>query len=40
MADPWQRGTFMGPTGKGWVWLSRVHGEAVHVEGGFSGSPV
>ncbi|MFE7371195.1 nSTAND1 domain-containing NTPase [Streptomyces anulatus] len=36
----WQSGTFMGPTGKGWVQLSRAHGEAVHVEGGFSGSPV
>ncbi|ARF73484.1 hypothetical protein B7C62_15355 [Kitasatospora albolonga] len=36
----WQSGTLRGPTGKGWVQLSRAHGEAVHVEGGFSGSPV
>lgn len=36
----WQSGRFLGPTGKGWIQLSRTDGEAVHVKGGFSGSPV
>ncbi|MGY3678274.1 nSTAND1 domain-containing NTPase [Streptomyces sp. TE33382] len=36
----WQSGRFRGPTRQGWIQLSRADGEAVHVKGGFSGSPV
>nr|WP_241200037.1 trypsin-like peptidase domain-containing protein [Streptomyces sp. ADI92-24] len=36
----WHRGRFRGPTGRGWVQLSRTDGQAVHVKPGFSGSPV
>lgn len=36
----WQSGRFRGPTRQGWIQLSRTDGEAVHVKGGFSGSPV
>ncbi|WP_432187191.1 serine protease [Streptomyces sp. Tue6028] len=36
----WQSGRFRGPTRQGWIQLSRSNGEAVHVKGGFSGSPV
>ncbi|MFF7249292.1 trypsin-like peptidase domain-containing protein [Embleya sp. NPDC008237] len=36
----WHRGTFSGPTGRGWVQLSRTTTEAAHVRPGFSGSPV
>ncbi|MEU7489015.1 trypsin-like peptidase domain-containing protein [Streptomyces sp. NPDC042319] len=36
----WQSGRFRGPTRQGWIQLSRANGEAVHVKGGFSGSPV
>ncbi|MGW0961775.1 nSTAND1 domain-containing NTPase [Streptomyces gelaticus] len=36
----WQRGSLLGPAGKGWVQLSRADGQTVRVTGGFSGSPV
>lgn len=36
----WQSGRFRGPTRQGWIQLSRADNEAVHVKGGFSGSPV
>ncbi|GAA2920865.1 trypsin-like peptidase domain-containing protein [Streptomyces enissocaesilis] len=36
----WHSGTFRGPTGEGWVQLSRGDGEGVYVKRGFSGSPV
>ncbi|MGW1997603.1 nSTAND1 domain-containing NTPase [Embleya sp. NPDC001921] len=36
----WHEGRFRGPTGRGWVQLSRTDGQAVHVKPGFSGSPV
>ncbi|WP_331773029.1 trypsin-like peptidase domain-containing protein (plasmid) [Embleya sp. NBC_00888] len=36
----WHQGRFRGPTGRGWVQLSRTNGQAVHVKPGFSGSPV
>ncbi|MEU1821227.1 trypsin-like peptidase domain-containing protein [Streptomyces abikoensis] len=36
----WHQGRFRGPTGRGWVQLSRADGQAVHVKPGFSGSPV
>lgn len=36
----WQSGRFRGPTRQGWIQLSRADGEAAHVKGGFSGSPV
>ncbi|MGW9211330.1 S1 family peptidase [Embleya sp. NPDC055664] len=36
----WHKGTFSGPTGRGWVQLSRTTTEAAHVRPGFSGSPV
>ncbi|SDP67161.1 AAA ATPase domain-containing protein [Actinopolyspora xinjiangensis] len=36
----WQSGRFLGPTGQGWIQLSRTDSEAVVVQGGFSGSPV
>ncbi|PCG85823.1 hypothetical protein CIB93_11935 [Streptomyces sp. WZ.A104] len=36
----WQSGRFRGPTRPGWIQLSRANDEAVHVKGGFSGSPV
>ncbi|MFE5242364.1 MULTISPECIES: serine protease [unclassified Streptomyces] len=36
----WQSGRFRGPTRQGWIQLSRANSEAVHVKGGFSGSPV
>ncbi|AZM74795.1 serine protease [Streptomyces sp. KPB2] len=36
----WHRGRFSGVTGGGWVQLARESGQAAHVEGGFSGSPV
>ncbi|WP_432087402.1 nSTAND1 domain-containing NTPase [Streptomyces sp. bgisy095] len=36
----WHGGRFRGPTGRGWVQLSRTDGQAVHVRPGFSGSPV
>ncbi|WP_327389382.1 serine protease [Streptomyces microflavus] len=36
----WHSGTFRGPTGEGWVQLSRDDGEGMYVRRGFSGSPV
>ncbi|MEU0357209.1 S1 family peptidase [Streptomyces cyaneofuscatus] len=36
----WHSGTFRGPTGEGWIQLSRGDAEGVYVEPGFSGSPV
>lgn len=36
----WHSGTFRGPTGEGWVQLSRNDGEGMYVKRGFSGSPV
>lgn len=36
----WQRGSLLGPAGRGWVQLSRADGQTVRVTGGFSGSPV
>ncbi|MFD3970785.1 trypsin-like peptidase domain-containing protein [Streptomyces cyaneofuscatus] len=36
----WHSGTFRGPTGEGWIQLSRSDGEGGHVTRGFSGSPV
>ncbi|MGW7197654.1 nSTAND1 domain-containing NTPase [Streptomyces chryseus] len=36
----WQSGRLRGPTRPGWIQLSRANDEAVHVKGGFSGSPV
>ncbi|MFD0421012.1 nSTAND1 domain-containing NTPase [Streptomyces parvus] len=36
----WQRGRFLGPTGQGWIQLSRSSGEVPYIKGGFSGSPV
>lgn len=35
----WHEGRFRGPTGQGWVQLSRADGQAAHVKRGFSGSP-
>lgn len=36
----WTLGRLRGPTGRGWVQLSRADGQTAHVQGGFSGSPV
>ncbi|MCK8678487.1 nSTAND1 domain-containing NTPase [Streptomyces lichenis] len=36
----WHSGTFRGPTGEGWIQLSRGDGEGANVRPGFSGSPV
>ncbi|WP_019901907.1 S1 family peptidase [Salinispora arenicola] len=36
----WHQGRFRGPTGRGWVQLSRADGQVAHVTRGFSGSPV
>ncbi|WP_240926195.1 trypsin-like peptidase domain-containing protein [Streptomyces sp. JB150] len=36
----WFRGRLGGPTGEGWIQLSRADGQAAHIRGGFSGSPV
>ncbi|MFJ7960914.1 trypsin-like peptidase domain-containing protein [Streptomyces sp. NPDC096319] len=36
----WQRGSLLGPVGKGWVQLSRADGQTVRITGGFSGGPV
>jgi hypothetical protein len=36
----WFRGRLGGPTGEGWIQLSRADGQAAHIRRGFSGGPV
>ncbi|OII65413.1 hypothetical protein BJP40_16995 [Streptomyces sp. CC53] len=38
--ERWFRGRLGGPTGEGWLQLSRADGQTTHIEEGFSGSPV